>query len=67
MRKYVIWVSQSGTKYYIQASDKGTEAVSNKADATVLPNRMTAQAVCAAIRPEIKKQGFDVEIGLEVL
>lgn len=67
MRKYVIWVMQNGTKYYVKASDKGTEAVSNKAEATVLPNRLTAQAVCGAIRPEIKKQGFDVEIGLEVL
>ena len=67
MKKYVIWVSKNGTKYYIQASDKGTEAVSNKAEATTLPNRVAAQAVCAAIRPAIKKQGFDVEIGLEVL
>ena len=67
MRKYVIWVMQNGIKYYIQASDKGTEAVPNKEDATPLPNRLTAQAVCTAIRPEIKKQGFDVDIGLEVL
>lgn len=67
MKKFIIWVMENGTKYYIKASDKGTEAVSNKAEATTLPNRAAAQAVCAAIRPAIKKQGFDVMIGLEVL
>lgn len=67
MRKYVIWVSENGVRQYIKVSDQGTVAVPDKSDATPLPNRVIASSVVAAIKPGIKKQGFDVEIGYDII
>lgn len=67
MRKYVIWVSEGDTKGYIRVGSNGTEFVKVAAEATPLPNRVAASAVVQAIKPEIKKKGFDVKIGIEAL
>lgn len=67
MRKYVIWVSENDQKSYIKVTDHGTEAVPDKKDATPLPNRVVASSIVAAIKPGIKKQGFDVEIGMDII
>lgn len=67
MRKYVIWVSENGVRSYIQVSDQGTVAVPDKKDATPLPNRVVASSIVAAIKPAIKKQGYDVQIGMDMI
>lgn len=67
MRKYVIWVEENGQRSYIQATDQGTVAVPDKKDATPLPNRVLATSIVAAIKPAIKKQGFDVQIGMDMI
>lgn len=67
MRKYVIWVEENGQRSYVQVSDQGTVAVPDKKDATPLPNRVVASSIVAAIKPGIKKQGFDVQIGMDML
>lgn len=67
MRKYVIWVEENGQRSYVQVSDQGTVAVPDKKDATPLPNRVVASSIVSAIKPGIKKQGFDVQIGMDML
>ena len=67
MRKYVIWVEENGQRSYVQVSDQGTVAVPDKKDATPLPNRVVASSIVAAIKPCIKKEGFDVQIGMDML
>ena len=67
MRKYVIWVEENGQRSYIKVTDQGTVAVSDKKDATPLPNRVLASSIVAAIKPGIKKQGFDVQIGMDII
>lgn len=68
MKKYVIWVSEKNTKAYIRINPGGeAEAVSDKMLASVMPNRVVASSICAAIKPAIKKQGFDVKIGIDVV
>ena len=68
MRKYVIWVSENNTKVYIKVNESGTsEAVPDKLSASVFPNRVFAQSIVAAIKPAIKKQGYDVQIGIDVV
>lgn len=67
MRKYVIWVEENNQKSYIKVTDHGTVAVLDKKDATPLPNRVVASSIVAAIKPGIKKQGFDVQIGMDMI
>lgn len=67
MRKYVIWIEENGQRYYIKATDQGTTTVLDKKDATPLPNRVIASSTVAAIKPAIKKQGFDVQIGMDMI
>lgn len=67
MRKYVIWVAENGNRQYIKVTDQGTVAVPDKKDATPLPNRVVASSIVAAIKPGIKKQGFDVQIGMDII
>lgn len=67
MRKYVIWVEENGQRSYIKATDQGTVGVPDKKDATPLPNRVIANATVAAIKPAIKKQGLDVQIGMDII
>ena len=67
MRKYVIWVEENHQRSYVKVTDQGTVAVLDKKDATPLPNRVVASSIVAAIKPGIKKQGFDVQIGMDML
>lgn len=65
MRKYIIWVEENGVRLYIKASDQGIIGVPNKNEATPIPSRSLASSIVAAIKPAIKIQGFDVQIGID--
>lgn len=68
MKKYVIWVSERGTKCYIKIDNNGVPyATANILEASVMPNRAVAQSIVCAIKPAIKKQGFNVNIGFECI
>lgn len=67
MRKYIIWVEDNYQRNYIKVTDQGTVGVPDKKDATPLPNRVLASSIIAAIKPAIKKQGFNVQIGMDII